>query len=96
MRGRRHDMERTGAGGTLSHACHPTGRGVGNTAAPCRDQTGGPDAPRGRGKRHITDEATLVEAIDLVLKRAIGCRCLRDMGKQVEQTTQYGGRGRLW
>ena len=72
--GRRHDMERTGVG-TLSHACHPTGRGVGNTAAPCRDQTGGPDAPRGRGKRHITDEATLVEAIDLVLKeyRVPGC-----------------------
>jgi len=23
--------------------------------------------PRGRGKRHLTDEATLVEAIDLVL-----------------------------
>ena len=74
-------MERTGVGGTLSHACHPTGRGVGNTAAPCRDQTGGPDAPRGRGKRHITDEATLVEAIDLVLKEYRVAVAQRDMGK---------------
>jgi len=51
--------------------------------------------PRGRGKRHITDEATLVEAIDLVLKehRVAGLLSVT-WEKQVEQTTQYVGRGR--
>jgi transposase len=51
--------------------------------------------PRGRGKRHITDEATLVEAIALVLTedRVAGLLSVT-WEKQVEQTTQYGGRGR--
>jgi transposase len=51
--------------------------------------------PRGRGKRQITDEATLVEAIDLVLTqhRVDGLLCVT-WEKQVEQTTQYVGRGR--
>jgi transposase len=51
--------------------------------------------PRGRGKRQITDEATLVEAIDLVLKehRVEGWRSVT-WEKQGEQTTQYVGRGR--
>jgi hypothetical protein len=51
--------------------------------------------PRGRGKRQITDEATLVEAIDLVLKehRVTGLLSVT-WEKQVEQTTQYVGRGR--
>ena len=51
--------------------------------------------PRGRGKRQITDEATLVEAIDLVLKehRVAGLLSVA-WEKQVEQTTQYVGRGR--
>src|SRR5438128_6273276 len=51
--------------------------------------------PRGRGKRQITDEATLVEAIDLVLKehRVSGLLSVT-WEKQVEQTTQYVGRGR--
>src|SRR5438093_4903762 len=51
--------------------------------------------PRGRGKRQITDEATLVEAIDLVLKehRVAGLLSVT-WEKQVEQTTQYVGRGR--
>jgi transposase len=51
--------------------------------------------PRGRGKRQITDETTLVEAIDLVLKehRVVGMLSLA-WEKQVEQTTQYVGRGR--
>src|SRR5882724_10299103 len=51
--------------------------------------------PRGRGKRQITDETTLVEAIDLVLKehRVVGLLSLA-WEKQVEQTTQYVGRGR--
>jgi transposase len=51
--------------------------------------------PRGRGKRHITDEATLVEAIALVLKehRVVGLLSLA-WEKQVEQTTQSVGRGR--
>ena len=51
--------------------------------------------PRGRGKRHITDEATLVEAIDRVLKaqRVDGLLSVA-WEKQVEQTTQYVGRGR--
>lgn len=51
--------------------------------------------PRGRGKRQITDEATLVEAIDLVLTehRVVGLLSLA-WEQQVEQTTQYVGRGR--
>src|SRR5215468_3405571 len=51
--------------------------------------------PRGRGKRQITDEATLVEAIDRVLKehRVDGLLSVT-WEKQVEQTTQYVGRGR--
>src|SRR5256886_376790 len=51
--------------------------------------------PRGRGKRQITDEATLVEAIDLVLKehRVAGLLSVT-WEKQVEQSTQYVGRGR--
>jgi len=51
--------------------------------------------PRGRGKRHITDEATLVEAIDLVLTAHRVEELLSVVWeKQVEQTTQYVGRGR--
>jgi transposase len=51
--------------------------------------------PRGRGKRQITDEARLLEAIDLVLKehRVEGLLSVT-WEKQVEQTTQYVGRGR--
>ena len=51
--------------------------------------------PKGRGKRQITDEATLVEAIDLVLKahRVTGLLSVT-WEKQVEQTTQDVGRGR--
>jgi transposase len=51
--------------------------------------------PRGRGKRHITDEATLVEAIALVLKehRVDGLLSVT-WEKQVAQTLQYVGRGR--
>jgi len=51
--------------------------------------------PRGRGKRHITDEATLVEAIDRVFKdqRVDGLLSVA-WEKQVEQTTRYVGRGR--
>src|SRR5713101_2521550 len=51
--------------------------------------------PRGRGKRHITDEATLIEAIDRVLTahRVDGLLHVA-WEKQVEQTTQYVGRGR--
>jgi transposase len=51
--------------------------------------------PRGRGKRQMLDEATLVEAIDRVLKehRVEGLLSVT-WAKQVEQTTQYVGRGR--
>ena len=51
--------------------------------------------PRGRGKRQITDETTLVEAIDLVLTeyRVEGLLSVA-WEKQGEQTTQYVGRGR--
>jgi transposase len=51
--------------------------------------------PKGRGKRQITDEATLVEAIALVLTahRVDGLLSVA-WEKQVEQTTQYVGRGR--
>jgi transposase len=50
---------------------------------------------RGRGKRHMTDEATLVAAIARVLKeqRVEGLLSVT-WEKQVEQTTQYVGRGR--
>ncbi len=51
--------------------------------------------PRGRGKRQITDEATLVEAIDGVLAAHRVEELLRVVWvKQVEQTTRYVGRGR--
>jgi transposase len=51
--------------------------------------------PRGRGKRQITDEATLVEAIarGLTAHRVDGLLSVV-WEKQVEQTTQYVGRGR--
>ena len=51
--------------------------------------------PRGRGKRQITDEATLLEAIALVLKdhRVEGLLSVA-WEKQVERHTQYVGRGR--
>jgi transposase len=51
--------------------------------------------PRGRGKRQITDEATLMEAIARVLTahRVDGLLSVA-WDKQVEQTTQYVGRGR--
>jgi len=51
--------------------------------------------PRGRGQRHLTDEAPLVEAIDLVLTahRVDGLLSVT-WDKQVEQTTQDVGRGR--
>jgi transposase len=51
--------------------------------------------PRGRGKRQITDEATLVEAIDTVLTdhRAHGLLSVA-WEKQSERKTQYVGRGR--
>jgi len=51
--------------------------------------------PRGRGKRQITAAATLVEAIDHVLTehRVDGLLSI-EWEKQVEQTTQYVGRGR--
>src|SRR5256712_1298163 len=51
--------------------------------------------PRGRGKRQITAEATLVEAIARVLTahRVDGLLSVT-WEKQVEQTTQYVGRGR--
>ena len=51
--------------------------------------------PRGRGKRQITDEAKLKEAIDHVLTAHRVDGLLRvAWEKQVEQTTQYVGRGR--
>jgi transposase len=51
--------------------------------------------PRGRGKRPMTDEATLVAALGLVLKepRVDGWLSV-PWAKQVEQPTRYGGRGR--
>jgi len=51
--------------------------------------------PRGRGKRQITDEATLVGAINRVLTehRVDGLLSVA-WEKQVEQTTHYVGRGR--
>jgi transposase len=51
--------------------------------------------PRGRGKRQMTDEATLVEAIDRVLTehRVDGLLSVT-WEKQVEQKNQYVGRGR--
>jgi len=51
--------------------------------------------PRGRGKRQITDAATLVEAINIVLKdhRVEGLLSVA-WEKQVERHTQYVGRGR--
>ena len=51
--------------------------------------------PRGRGKRHSTDAATLVEAMDLVRTAHRVDGLLRvTWEKPVEQTTQDVGRGR--
>jgi transposase len=51
--------------------------------------------PRGRGKRQMTDEATLVAAIARVLTEHRVDGLLRvTWEKQVAQTTQYVGRGR--
>ena len=51
--------------------------------------------PRGRGKRQIADEATLVEAIALVLtEHRVDGLLHVTWEKPVEQTTQYVGRGR--
>jgi hypothetical protein len=51
--------------------------------------------PRGRGKRQITDEATLVAAIEGVLTAHRMDGLLRVIWeKQVEQTSQSVGRGR--
>ena len=92
---RRRGMERTGVGGALAHACRPTGGGVGKTSGHAEKQLAALTPPRGRGKRQITDEATLVEAIDRVLKehRVEGLLSVT-WEKQVEQNTQYVGRGR--
>jgi len=50
---------------------------------------------RGRGKRQMSDEATLVEAIDQVLKaqRVEGLLCI-EWEQQIERQTHYVGRGR--
>jgi transposase len=51
--------------------------------------------PRGRGKRQMTDEATLVAAIARVLREHRVEELLSvTWEKQVEQTTRYVGRGR--
>ena len=51
--------------------------------------------PRGRGKRHIPDDATLVEAMNRVRTAHRVEEVLRVVWEtQVEQTTQYVGRGR--
>lgn len=51
--------------------------------------------PRGRGKRQITDGATLLEAISTVLKaQRVGGLLSVAWEKQRERTTQYVGRGR--
>jgi transposase len=51
--------------------------------------------PRGRGKRQITDETTLLEAISSVLKAHRVDGLLRvEWEKQTERKTQYVGRGR--
>ena len=60
--------ERSG-GGAVAQACRPTGSGVGHTAESGGENPRGLDAPERRGKRQITDEVALVEAIDKVLKR---------------------------
>jgi transposase len=51
--------------------------------------------PRGRGKRQVTDEATLLEAIETVFKahRVDGLLSV-EWEKQTERKTQYVGRGR--
>jgi transposase len=51
--------------------------------------------PRGRGKRQITDERTLLEAIDSVLRvhRVEGLLSVA-WEKQIERKTRYVGRGR--
>src|SRR5712691_5804935 len=76
------------------HATHQAG-GVEKRLRHAEIQLTALTPPRGRGKRHITDEATLVEAIALVLTahRVAGLHSVV-WEKQVEQTTHDVGRGR--
>src|SRR6266849_1256792 len=69
--------------------------GLETRLAPAEEQLAALTPPRGRGKRQITDEATLVEAIDHVLQaqRVEGLLSVA-WEKQSERHTQYVGRGR--
>ncbi|HSX80687.1 MAG TPA: hypothetical protein VLQ80_19205, partial [Candidatus Saccharimonadia bacterium] len=76
------------------HATHQAA-GLEKRLRPAATQLTALTPPKGRGKRHITDAATLVEAMALVLTahRVDGLLSVA-WDKQVEQTTQYVGRGR--
>jgi transposase len=79
---------------SLMHAAHQAA-GLEKRLCQAETKLAALTPPRGRGKRQITDEATLMEAMALVLKehRVEGLLCVA-WEKQIEQTTQYVGRGR--
>ena len=69
-------------------ACHQQAAGLEERLPPYGDSPRPTTPPRGRGKRQIADEATLVETIDRVLQdqRVDGLLSVT-WEKQVEQTT---------
>jgi len=73
---------------SLMHAAHQAA-GLEKRLYQAETQLAALTPPRGRGKRQITDEATLMEAIALVLTehRVEGLLCVA-WDKQIEQTTQ--------
>src|SRR6266446_2950093 len=83
-------MDGTGGGGAL-----PQAAGLEKRLTYAETTLAALTPPRGRGKRQITDAATLVEAMNIVLKdhRVEGLLSVA-WEKQVERHTQYVGRGR--
>src|SRR6516165_1356587 len=88
-------MARTGIGGALPHACPPTGRGVGNTSAPCGGKTGGADAPPRSGETSNHRRSDARGGDDPRAHRAPGRRVAqRDLGKAGRAENPIRGPGR--
>ena len=61
-------MDGTSVGGARAGSCRPSGGGLRDPSVHAEQKLAALTPSRGRDKRQITDEATLVEAIDTVLK----------------------------
>ena len=71
-----------------------TGSGVGKTSAPCGDSPHGPDTPARAGKRQITEKRRSWKRLTCAQDQRVDGLLSVAWEKQVEQTTQYVGRGR--